>query len=127
MANYTIDACLASLMLAISLTYFLISLLSPAVTYRATATLDDAQLILARALKEHDILWAVMLKDKELIRACIYSCMNPSHTFYMKVIMQGSELELGEEAIKERISVNLPGWNGTLSPITIIFAIEIGG
>lgn len=127
--NFTLDACVAALILAVALAYFADSVAGAA--WGAREHYDDSLVVLGRLLRHYDLQRAVYSNNSALVEAVIRAAMHPSHEYYLAVVDLESEavvLECGSSRLSSHLaSVTLPGWNGTLRPLVICFRVGVGG
>jgi len=127
--NFTLDSCIATLILAITLVYFTFSCLSA--IPRCQHHYDDSYTIIGRLLRYYDLQYAVYTNNSKLVEAIINSITFYEHSYYLAVIDPATNstlIEVGSSELKSYcISVTLPGWNGTISPKTIMFRIGVRG
>lgn len=127
--NFTLDACIAILILIVSLTYFIQSVFITLPKNRYHY--NDSLIVLGRLLRHYDLQTAIYSNNSALIDAIIYSVINAHHDYYIVVIDSEAKtvlLECGTPKLSTYlVSVTLPGWNGTIKPRTICFRIGVGG
>ena len=127
--SFTLDACIAALILTISLTYFVSSTMS-AITV-SHEHYDDSLIVMGRLLRHYDLQIAIYTNNSAMIDPIIYSAINAHHDYYLAVVDPESQIvimECGTPRLSNYlVSVTLPGWNGTLKPRTLCFRVGVRG
>ena len=127
--NFSLDACLASIILATALVYFMFTCLSvlPKTYYHQ----DDCYVIIGRLLRYYDLQYAIYTNNTKMIEAIINSIIYYENDYYFAVIDPNTNstiIEVGNKRLRyEVIAVPIPGWKGEIKPRIIIFRIGVRG
>jgi len=127
--NFTLDACVATLILTVSLTCFIQSLLMALPTEQQHY--DDSLMILGRLLRHYDLQMAIYSNNSALVDSIVYSAIHHLHDYYLVVVSPETNtiiLMCGTPRLSSYlVSVTIPGWNGTLRPRTLCFRVGVKG
>jgi len=127
--NFTLDSCIAVLILTVSLTYLIH--ITMTVVPNTQHHYDDSLIILGRLLRYYDIQAAIYTNNSESVDVIMYSTISHLHSYYLVLIDPEKEtvvLICGTPTLSSYlVSITIPGWNGTLNPRTLCFRVGVGG